>query len=312
MFVFRIITNDLAALQALQAGEIDFLRPLPEQFADMSKNEDFTAQFRCLSYFTPIIPYFYVGWNNDSVFFEDKRVRLAMTHLIDRDKIIKYLLKDQGRVTTGPFYIFGKQNNPNIKPWPYDVNKAKQLLDEAGWIDSDGDGIRDKDGNPFSFKLMIRSADPYYERLAKFIKDQASKVGIEVVPDPYEWSIFIERLLDREFEAEVSGWGGVVEEDPYQVWHSSQGVHRGSNHVGFNNKEADAIIEQARQTLDETERNKLYHRFHQIVHAEQPYTFLYARPEMRFLDKRFKNVIIHKLDLDWLEWYVPKQRQKYK
>ena len=310
--VFRIIINEVAALQALRAGKIDFLRPLPEQFADMSKDEDFAVQFRCLSYFTPRIPYFYVGWNNDSVFFRDKRVRLAMTHIIDCEKIIKYLLKGQGRVTTGPFYIFGKQTNPNIRPWPYEPERAKELLDEAGWVDSDGDGVRDKDGVPFRFRLMIRSGDPFYERLAKFMKDAAAKVGIEVIPDPYEWSIFIERLLDREFEAEVSGWGGVVEEDPYQVWHSSQGVGRGSNHVGFNNKEADAIIEEARKTLDETKRNKLYHRFHGIVHNEQPYTFLYARPEMRFLDRRFKNAKIHKLDLNWLEWYVPKSEQRYK
>ena len=310
--LFRIITNEVAALQALRAGKIDFLRPLPEQFADMSKDEDFASQFRCLSYFTPMIPYFYVGWNNDAVFFKDKRVRLAMTHLIDRDKIIKYLLKGQGRVTAGPFYIFGKQNNPNIRPWPCDPERAEELLEQAGWVDSDGDGIRDKDGVPFRFRLMIRSEDPYYERLAKFVKDEMSKVGIEAVPDPYEWSVFIERLLDREFEAEVSGWGGVVEEDSYQVWHSSQGVGRGSNHVGFNNKEADAIMEEARKTLDESKRNNLYHRFHEIVHKEQPYTFLYARPEMRFLDRRFKNVKIHKLDLDWLEWYVPKSEQRYK
>ena len=68
----------------------------------------------------------------------------------------------------------------------------------------------------------------------------------------------------------------------------------------------------SRRTLDREKRNKLYHRFHQIVHDEQPYTFLYARPEMRFLDPRFENVKIHNLDLDWFEWYVPKDKQRYK
>ncbi len=309
--VFKFITNDVAALQALEAGDIDFLRPLPEQFADKLADEVFTSKFKCLSYFTPKIPYFYIGWNNDVVFFQDKRVRRAMTHLIDRQRIIKYLLKDQARLTTGPFYIYGSQTDPNIEPWPYDPEEAARLLDEAGWIDSDGDGLRDKDGVPFRFKLMIRSGDPYYERLAKFIKDEAESVGIEVVADPFEWSIFIERLLDRKFDAEISGWGGVVEEDPYQVWHSSQGKDRGSNHIGFTNKEADELIVEARRTLDRKKRNGLYQRFHRIVHEEQPYTFLYARPEMRFLAPRFENVKVHKLDLDWLEWYVPKGKQKY-
>jgi len=310
--VFKIITNEVAAVQALRAGDADFLRPLPEQFADMSADTEFKEQFRCLSYFTPKIPYFYIGWNNDSVYFHDKRVRLALTHLVDREAIIKYLLKGQAKITTGPFYIYGRQNNRDIKPWPYDPGKAKELLDAAGWVDTDGDGLRDKNGTPFRFNLMIRSEDPFYERMAKLINNALAGAGIEAVPDPYEWSIFIERLLDRKFEAEISGWGGVIEEDPYQVWHSSQGTGRGSNHVGFDNSEADEIIEKARQTLDEHERTKLYHRFHEIVHQQQPYTFLYTRPEMCFLDKRFENVKTHKLGLDWLQWYVPSHKQRYK
>ncbi|MFA7485530.1 MAG: ABC transporter substrate-binding protein, partial [Phycisphaerae bacterium] len=232
--------------------------------------------------------------------------------LIDREQIIEYLLKGQAKPTTGPFYIYGPQTDPDIEPWPYNPQEAARLLDEAGWVDSDGDGLRDKDGVPFRFKLMIRSGDPYYERLAKFIKDEALNIGIEVVIDLFEWSIFIERLLDRKFDAQISGWGGVVEEDPYQVWHSSQATDRGSNHVSFSNKEADKIIEQARRTLDSETRNELYRRFHRIVHEEQPYTFLYIRPEMRFLHPRFENVNIYRLDLDWLQWYVPIEKQKYR
>jgi peptide/nickel transport system substrate-binding protein len=311
--VFRFITNEVAALQALEAETIDFLEPSPEQFADKLADEVFQERFRCLSYFTPTVPYFYIGWNNEFHLFEDRQVRLAMTHLIDRERIIKYLLKGQAELTTGPFYINGPQTNPDIEPWPYDPEKAKKLLEEAGWVDTDGDGIRDKDGVPFSFKLMIRSGDPYYERLAKFIRDEAENIGIEVVPDPYEWSIFLERIMDRKFEAQISGWGGVVEEDPYQVWHSSQAdADRGSNHIAFKNAEADEIIMEARRTLDREKRNGLYHRFHRILHERQPCTFLYTRPEMRFLHPRFENVKVHNLGLDWLEWYVPKDKQKYR
>jgi len=137
-------------------------------------------------------------------------------------------------------------------------------------------------------------------------------VGIEVIPDPYEWSVFIQRLQDREFDAVNLAWHGGLAQDPYQIWHSSQIGNRGSNYVGFNNPEADAIIEEARRTLDDEKRNKLYQRFHRIIHEEQPYTFIYTRPEQRFLDRRFENVIIHKLGLDGHEWYVPKEKQRYK
>ena len=235
-----------------------------------------------------------------------------MTHLVDREKVCKHLLKvPEAKVPTGPFYIYGLQSDPNIQPWPYNPERAKELLNEAGWIDSDGDGIRDKDGVVFRFRYMIGNL-PLHEQLAKLLKDEAAKIGIEVVPDVYEWSVFIQRLQDREFDAVNLAWHGGLESDPYQVWHSSQIGNRGSNYVGFNNAEADAIIEEARRTLDKDKRNKFYHRFHQIIHKEQPYTFIYTRPEQRFLDKRFENVIIHKLGIDEHEWYVPRAKQRYK
>ncbi len=310
--IFRIITNEVAALQALRSHEIDFLEPASEQFVELSKNEEFIKEFRCISYWSPLEGYSYVGWNQARPFFADRRVRLAMTHLIDREGIIRDLYKGLGKVVTGPFYFLGPQNNPDIELWPYDPAKGMKLLDESGWIDTDADGIRDKDGVPFRFKMMIPSSSPIYEQLARLIKDSMSKAGIEMIIDPYEWSVFEERLNQRNFDATMLGWGGVVQEDPYQIWHSSQIAGRGSNRIGFANDEADALIEEARRTLDAEKRNKLYHKFHQILHFEQPYTFFRARPAIRFLDRRFENVKIHKLGLDIHEWYVPKGLQKYK
>jgi len=310
--VYKFITNFTAAVQALRAKDVDFMRPLPEQFAELSKDKEFKRDIRCLSYWHPGVGYFWMGWNQARPFFADRRVRLAMTHLVDRETICKYIIKvPEAKIPTGNFYVFGLQNDPNIKPWPYDPEGAKQLLDEAGWVDSDGDGIRDKNGIPFRFKYMIGNL-PLHEQIAKLLKDQAAKVGIEVLPDPYEWSVFVQRLQNREFDAVNLAWHGGLAQDPYQVWHSSQIEKHGSNYVGFDNPEADAIIEQARRTLDDDKRNKMYHRFHRILHEEQPYTFIYTRPEQRFLDKRFENVIIHKLGINGHEWYVPKEKQRYK
>ena len=235
-----------------------------------------------------------------------------MTSIIDRKKIIDHLLKGGGRIITSPFYTEGGQNDPDIKPWPYDPERAKELLDEAGWIDHDGDGIRDKDGIPFRFKFMYNSSNTLYIRLVKLLKDEAARIGIDVVADPYEWSVLLPKLTSRQFEATVMGWGGDVIDDPYQLWHSSQIGNGASNYVGFNNPEADELIVTARKTLDEVKRNKLFQKLHLILHEEQPYTFLFERPYMRLLDKRFKNVKIHKMGINWLEWYVPKELQKYK
>jgi peptide/nickel transport system substrate-binding protein len=312
--VFPFITNSTAELQSLLSGKTDYIRPVPDQFAEKSNDENFKKDFYCLSYWDAgNTGYFWIGWNEARPFFADRKVRLAMTHLVDRDSIIKHILRNpEARIPTGNFYIYGKQGDPNIKPWPYDPQKAKQLLDEAGWIDHDGDGIRDKNGVPFRFKYTIAADLALHEQIAKLVKDAAASAGIEVLLDPYEWSVFTQKVHNREFDAVSMAWGGNVEEDPYQIWHSSQSENRGSNYVGFKNAEADALIEQARQTLDPDKRNALYHKFHRILHEEQPYTFIYTRPEQRFLDKRFQNVIVHKLGIYELEWYVPAQFQKYK
>ncbi len=310
--VFRIITNEVAALQALRSHQIDLMLATSEQFVELQQDPQFQKEFESISYWDPTRGYSYIGWNYASPFFSDKRVRLAMTHLVDRQAIVTHLAKGLARIVTGPFYLLGPQNNPDIKPWPYDPAEAARLLDEAGWVDTDGDGLRDKDDVPFRFELMTPSGSDVSEKVAKLLKDDMAKVGIELLIDPYEWSVFEEKLNKRDFDATTLAWGGTIEDDPYQIWHSSQIKGRGSNRIGFANAEADALIEEARRTLDPNQRNKLFHKFHDILHQEQPYTFMYTTSWKYFLDKRFENVKIHKLGLDQREWYVPKNEQRYK
>jgi peptide/nickel transport system substrate-binding protein len=311
--VFKFITNDTAALQALRSGDIDFMEPRAEQYSLMTNDKEFNKQFRAIKYWAPGNSYvFFIAWNEERPYLKDVRVRLAMTHIIDRETIAKSLLKGEVEIATGPFYIYGKQTDPNIKPWPYDLEKAAALLDEAGWKDSDGDGIRDKDGMPLRFKFAYSTGQLFYEQLAKLLKEAGAKVGIDVIPDPYEWSVFIERFQEHQFDALVIGSGGTIEFDPYQYFHSSQIADRGDNVESYSNPEVDKLLEEARRTLDEDKRYALYHKFHRIIHDEQPFTFLYMRPARIFIDKRFENVKVHTLGVNQLEWYVPKEKQRYK
>lgn len=311
--VYRFITNDTAALQSLLSNEVDYLRPLPDQFTEMCDNEEFREDFYCLSYWDAgNTGYFWIGWNQARSFFADKKVRQALTMLIDRESIRDNILRNlEAEIPTGPFYVYGPQYDSGIEPWPYDPQRAIEMLEKAGWVDTNGDGVRDKDGVEFRFRYMVVSGSGFHEQMAKFVKDSLARAGIEVIIDPYEWSVFTQKVMDRNFDAVNMAWGGSVESDPYQIWHSSQ-IDKGSNYVRFNNPEADRLIEQARQTLDKDKRNELYHQFHRILHEEQPYTFVYTRPEQRFLDRRFENVVIHKLGINEHEWYVPKDLQKYK
>jgi len=234
-----------------------------------------------------------------------------MTMLLDRDSILKNLRYGFGRVVSGNFFYESPDYDRTIEPWPYDPAKAAALLDEAGWMDSDGDGIRDKDGVPFRFEFTMTSGSQFADQMSTILKEELAKVGIEMSIRPLEWALFTKMLDDRNFDAVIMGWSLPVEADPYQVWHSSQ-TEKGSNFIGFTNREADLIIEEARVTFEKEKRVQLYRRFHQIMHEEQPYTFLFVNESLVAVDRRFESVNVYPLGLDTSEWWVPAKRRKYK
>jgi peptide/nickel transport system substrate-binding protein len=315
--IFRFIKNEQAALQAFRNGEVDMISPTPRQYDELAKDPKFLEKSRVVKFSSPLSGYTYVGYNCRLPLFSDKRVRQALTMALDRQLMIREMWFNIGQVGYSPFYQGGKQTAPDVKPWPYDLEKARALLAEAGWKDTDGDGILDKviDGKKvkFEFEFLMTTDQKLADEVARYLQDQMSKLGIRVTLAPLEWSSFLGKVNNQEFQVTMLSWGGGdPESDPYQIWHSSQAVKRGSNFVGFNNKRADELIEKAREELDEGKRNALYHEFHRILHDEQPYTFVTAREFVNFIDRRFENVKVHKLRLDPVEWYVPVEKQKHK
>ena len=306
--VFKIITDPTVTLQVLKRGEIDFSGLTPIQWSRQTSSERFKKHFEKLSYFTP--NYSFIGWNTNTPFFKDKRVRTAMTYLINRKLILEKILYNLGEVVTNPFYINSPEYDKSIKPYPYDPLKAKQLLDQAGWVDHDGDGIRDKEGVKFGFEFLLPSGSVTGEQISTILKEELKKVGIKMNIRRLEWAVFTKQLDERKFDAVTLSWAMGVESDPYQIWHSSQ-AERGSNFVGFKNKEADQLIEKARTEFNRKKRIELYRRFAEIVYQDQPYTFLFCRKSTVALQRRFKGVKVHPLGLDPLEWFVPLPLQRY-
>ncbi len=300
--LFKVINSDTVALQELKKGELDLAGLRPIQWVKQTDSKKFNEEFDKLQYYTP--GYRFVGWNLHRPFFKDRMVRQALTRLINREAIVDKLEFGLGKVISGPFFFESYEYNQKIKPIPYNPNEAKKMLEDAGWTDHDGDGIRDKAGVPFKFTFLIPSGARFYERLATLMKEDFKKAGIVMEIRTMEWAAFIGRINKRDFDATSLGWSFGFDEDPYQVWHSSQ-TKEGSNFVGFENAEADQIMEQARMTFDKNERAKLYHRFHEIVNEEQPYTFLYTGSALIARSARFQNVKVYKGGIDILEWQLP-------
>lgn len=307
--VFKFIVDNVAALQSLKNGETDFLPEMsPEQYREEAGAPEFLQRFARCEYYTG--NYGYIGWNLRRPPFDDRRVRLAMAYgAFDREKFLQEVLHGLGKIVTGPQYYYGPAYDHGILPHPYDPEKAKQLLLEAGWYDRDGDGIRDKDGKPFAFELLMPQMDPSApaRKRAEMMIENLKKLGIQMTVRELEWATFIDFINDRKFDACQLGWATDLESDPYQVWHTSAIANGGSNHVGFGNAETDRLLEESRRTLDDTARRRLFFQFHRIVHEEQPYLFLYCAPDLGAYAKKYRGVKFYVVRPGWdlSEWFIP-------
>ncbi len=306
---FKIITDSTVALQVLKQGGLDFMSLRPIQWVRQTQSKRFEENFVKLKYYLPT--YSYIGWNMRKPLFSDHRVRQAMTMLMDRSTILERILFGLGAVVSGTFYINSPEYNQEIKPHPYDPPAALKLLHSSGWKDRDGDGILDKDGAPFAFEFLISAGSKFGEQIATILQENLKQVGIRMDIRKLEWAVFIQRIEEHNFDACTLAWSLGWESDPYQLWHSSQ-ADKGSNFVGFKNDEADRIIESARREFDADKRRKLYHRFHEILHEEQPYTFLFTTEALVAVSRRFQNVNVYPMGLAPREWWTPSEHARYK
>jgi peptide/nickel transport system substrate-binding protein len=309
--IFKFITNAQAAFQAFQNGQIDRFEPDGEQYAKFAKDPDFKKQFIAHKYLRVNSGYGFIGYNLKRPMFKDKKTRTALTMLIDRQSAINNLLKGMGEMTPGPFSPVSPQANADLKPLPYDPEGAKKLLAEAGWKPGP-DGVLVREGVRFEFELTMGANNPVGERIANYVKGQFESAGIRMRVTPWEFAVMQTRIDDRNFDAVSMSWmGGGAEEDPTQIWSSKSIADKGSNFISFDNPESDKLLDEARTTMNRAKRMELWHKWEALIADEQPYTFLWARPDRVFVNGRFKNTEPYKLDLAPYDWYVPAAAQKY-
>jgi peptide/nickel transport system substrate-binding protein len=314
--VFKMISNDKARLTSFRNGELDTFSSSPEQFRELLQDRSLLERTQHFQYLSPSAGYRFIAWNEKQggkpTVFADKRVRQAMTMLIDRQRYIQDVMLGYAVEATGPFNPLSKQCSPEIKPWPYDVVRAKSLLTEAGFKPGPDGILVGPDGQPFRFKLTYPSGSANYEKMVLLLKDSFVKAGIILDQDPLEWSVFTDRLNTKNFQAISLGWSAGIESDIFQMFHSSQMLEEGDDFMSYKNEELDKVIDEARRTVDENKRMELWHRAHQILWEDQPYTFLSFGQSLIFVDKRFANIEKVKMGLNPTEeWYVPRDQQRW-
>jgi ABC-type transport system substrate-binding protein len=279
-YIFRVIPDLLTQEMEFYAGTIDSYGVQPHQVKRLKADPRFQG-FSGTSF-----GYTYIGYNMRRKPFDDRRVRQALSMAIDVNKIIEYVIYNQGERITGPFPKQTDFYNPKILPVPYDPEGALKLLAEAGWR-RNAEGWLERNGQRLQFKLITNNGNDIRKAILAIAQDSWKQIGIDVRTDLLEWSVFIqERVNKLDFDALVLGWAMGIDPDLYQIWHSSQiGPHQ-LNFVGFKSKEADDLIIKIRQEYNHEQQIKYCHRLHQIIANEQPYTFLYVGKWTAILDKR--------------------------
>ncbi len=287
--VFRIARDAHASVRYLKSRKIDYgylFSPADYRAEILEGRPDSPFKDGRIQHgFYDRLSYTFIGWNLFNPLFKDKRVRRAMTMCLDRQSILKNIFLGLGVVITGPFYYKSPYYDPKIQPIPYDPQGAIALLKEAGWDDSDGDGLLDKhiqgEKVDFAFTLLINTGKDHWRDVAALFKEALYAIGVHMTVKEVDWPVLQKLRDERDFDCFLGAWGLFWFTDPFGVWHSSQAdLQQSSNFIGFKNPAADQIIETLRQTFDVEKRIALSRTLHRIIHEEQPYTFLFTRPRI--------------------------------
>jgi len=313
--LIRIILEDSVSAMALKKGSIDMMpNPTPKQYVTDFAGKDFESRFYRLKFTTADgNGYRYIGWNLREPKFQSRDVRRALAMAMPREKLDQKMYKGLMTLSVGPLPQGSPKLDPSVKPIPYDLKGATALLAKAGWKDTNGDGILDKNGKKFEFELLFTAQNPAIERIALVYQESLKKLGINLKIHTLEWTVFLKQLMSDHFDACLLAWGSSLDSDPYQIWHSSQITKGGSNRIAYRNKRVDYLLEKARRTLDRKKRNKLYQEFSKIIADDAPYLFIFERPNLFITTKRFKNVLpVGKLGPDVDGFFTPPGLEKYK
>jgi peptide/nickel transport system substrate-binding protein len=271
---FRVIQEPGVALIGLKGGEIDELQLTPQQWRTQTNDDDFYKD--CTKVYDTEWVSFHFVWNIANPMFADKRTRWALTYAFDHDELLRKLRYGLDPPANGIFHPASPWAPPGKPTYiKRDLDKAEQLLDESGWKDSDGDGIRDKtvDGKKikFDFGVLVANRQDRID-ICSLLKQNLKEVGIEVTVRPLDFAVLQQKVQDKNFEAAFGGWGtGAYPDTSENIW----GSNKERNYGSYSNAEVDRLFAAGRKEFDFEKQRLIYQKIHTLITEDQPYTFLF-------------------------------------
>ena len=316
--VYRVISDETAALNALKNQEIDVLRSIPYRSFEALKSDPKVGEHYELST-PPIYAYNYIGMNNRpgpgvKPLFADRLTRRAMAHLVDVDALVEHAYKGLARPMPGPVYPMLKDVfDEGLRRPPFNLDSAAALLARAGWK-KNGD-VLTRNGVSFETEFCYRQGNEVGRIVGAMLADNAAKVGIKIAPVPMDWAVMVEKQQIQELNLYMSGWlNSPLQLDPKQLWHTDSWRDKGSNDLGFGNEETDRIIEALQVEDAPAKRRELFVRFQRAVAEQTPCVFLVTPLERYAVHKRYRNAQTHDIPPGFFpeRFWVPQNLIKYK
>ena len=306
-YVYRSITEQTTLLTELLTERLHvYIGPTPDQ-AQAVIDSDAANLTRY-----PSRQYTFVGWNARRPQLADKRVRQALTRGTNRQEIVDALQQGYGTVANGSVPPFHWAYDPSVgrEAMAYDQDAARALLDAAGWVDRDGDGVRENgDGDRLSISIKYNDGNGIRQGIAEIMQAQLAEIGVEVTPNVVEWGTLLSQISDptfRDFDGVVMGWVTEYKLDDTDLLHSRNfsGTYAFS---GTLRPDIDSLLDQLPLVVDRTEAKPLWKQYQELLVDEQPYTFFFFPDRLDGVSKRLRGVEMDSRG-EWLnikDWWVP-------
>lgn len=283
--------TDEEALDAYRGGDVMGIGGVAPRDADAVKKRG--SQLHALA----TTKYFAVFFDQSrSKALADKRVREALWHATEREAIVRDVLGGNGVIANSPILSWLSGHNPEVTGYPYSQDEAKKLLDTAGWKDKNEDGVRekvvgnDKEASDLEITL-ITSDSPELLKTQEMLRDQWQAIGAKIHIENFTLDEIKQKIIKpRKYEALIFGEALTQYPDPYLFWHSSQKKDPGLNLALYNNKDVDQLLEKARDTVQQDERDALMQKFQSTLNSDTPALFLYSPAYLYAVDSDVKNI----------------------
>jgi peptide/nickel transport system substrate-binding protein len=290
-YVYRIIPEQTTLLTSLLTENIDFyIAPLPDQAPQIEAAPHLV--FRVF----PFRTYVFVGWNARRPQVADARVRRAITVGTNRAEIVQALLSGYGEIANAGVPPFHWAHNPDLRDsLSYDPEEARALLEEAGWTDRNGDGIRENArGVPLEITIKYNTGNQQRQDIAEIMQSQLRGVGISIRPQVVEWATLLNQINTpdlRDFDGVIMGWVTEFKIDDHDLFHSSK-VDLPYGWAGTEDPDLDRLLDTLQVVSNREDATELWQEYQYRIIRLQPYTYFYFPERLAGLNRRLQGVTL--------------------